>query len=199
MGTRPLLVLEGAPPDWLPDDVDVIAQEGDGLDERLTAAFTHVFGDDPGRPAVLVGMDTPQVTADDLVAAAALLRTNDAVLGPAPDGGYWLIGLRRLEPGAITGVPMSADDTFVRQVERLSSCGYRTGFAATFVDVDDAADAREVADLVPGSRFADAVRDAVGPDRAAHASRRSWRRMSVMARTVPPTVPVTLEEPSRLP
>ena len=58
-----------------------------------TSAWPRAFAD-VGGPALLVGMDTPQVTRGDLLAASAARRAVDAVLGPAADGGYWAIGLR---------------------------------------------------------------------------------------------------------
>src|SRR5699024_6173893 len=140
-----------------------VAQEGDGLDERLTAAIGRCLASAPDAPVVLVGMDTPQLTPAHLLEAVALLEQHDAVLGPAPDGGYWLLALRHLAVGAITGVPMSADDTFERQHERLVACGYDVGVTGSLVDVDDIADALDVARLTPGSRFARAVADAVDP------------------------------------
>ena len=161
--TRPVLALEGRPGPWMPDGFDVVAQSDGGLDQRLTAAFAHCFAADPARPVVLIGMDTPQVTPRRLHTAAAALGTHDAVLGPAPDGGYWLIGLGHLAPGAITGVPMSADDTFDRQLGRLRARGYRVALTESLVDVDDIADARHVAGLLPGSRFAGAVLASLGP------------------------------------
>ncbi|MGB7806486.1 MAG: DUF2064 domain-containing protein, partial [Actinomycetota bacterium] len=56
-GVRPILALDGEPGSWLPPALEVIPQRGDGLDERLASAF-----DDVGGPALLVGMDTPQLT-----------------------------------------------------------------------------------------------------------------------------------------
>jgi len=152
-----VLALDGSPGPWLPEGFTVIAQEGDGLDERLTAAFTHCFATRPEVPVILVGMDTPQVTPHHLHTVVTLLATHDAVLGPAPDGGYWLIALRHLAPDAITGVPMSADDTYRRQHDRLVRCGYRVAVTDPLDDVDDAADARAVAATIPASRFAAAV------------------------------------------
>lgn len=160
---RPILALDGRPGPWLPVGFDLISQRGRGLDERLTAAFADCFESDPDRPVILVGMDTPQLTPTHLARAARLLEDNDAVLGPAPDGGYWLIGLRHLAADAITGVPMSVDDTFERQRQRLVACGYRVAVTDTLVDVDDVDDARAVAGLIPRSAFAHAVRAALSP------------------------------------
>lgn len=158
---RRVIALDGAPGPWLPNGFEVIGQEGDGLDERLTNAFIHCFQTAPDLPTIIVGMDTPQLTAAHLSAAADALRTDDAVLGPAPDGGYWLIGLRHLAPGAITGVPMSTADTFHRQHDRLVEVGYHVAVIDALLDVDTADDARAVAQIVPSSRFADAVNTAL--------------------------------------
>jgi rSAM/selenodomain-associated transferase 1 len=162
--SRYVLALDGCPGSWMPPGFDVIRQRGDGLDERLTAAFADCFAAAPDESIVLVGMDTPQLTPEHLTRAAAMLATSatpapapDAVLGPAVDGGYWLIGLRHLAEGAIAGVPMSRDDTYARQIDRLETCGYRVAVTDELVDVDTAAEARLVAGQIPSSRFAAAV------------------------------------------
>jgi rSAM/selenodomain-associated transferase 1 len=150
---RRVLVLDGEPGPWLPGGVDVLAQRGRGLDERLAAAFDDVAG-----PALLIGMDTPQVTVALLSAAAGLLGEVDAVLGPAADGGFWAVGLRRPDPDVFVGVPMSRPDTGARQRARLLARRQRVRLLPTLVDVDDMVTARAVAGLVPSSRFAAACR-----------------------------------------
>src|SRR5262249_22008943 len=119
---RRLLVLDGEAGPWLPAGIDVGAQAGGGLDERLTAAFAGA-----GRPALLIGRETPQVTVDLLQAAAASLLADgtDAVLGPADDGGFWAVGLRRQDPAVFLGVPMSRPDTAALQHARLIARGHR--------------------------------------------------------------------------
>ncbi len=164
---RYVVALDGSPGAWLPDGFDIIEQRGHGLDERLTHAFAECFAANPGEAVVLVGMDTPQVTSANLSAAQALLAPDQdgdvplAVLGPAPDGGYWLIGLRELRPGAIEGVPMSEDDTFLHQHAHLRACGYRVLLTDELLDVDHAADAVAIAATMPGSQFAAAVAAAI--------------------------------------
>jgi glycosyltransferase A (GT-A) superfamily protein (DUF2064 family) len=103
-------------------------------------------------------MDTPHVTAADLDAALATLDTpgTDAVLGLAADGGWWAIGLRR-PSDVFRGVPMSTAMTGALQLARLRALGLRVRLLPTRRDVDTWADARLVARLVPGSRFARAV------------------------------------------
>ena len=135
-----MLVLDGAPGDWVPPGFDVIPQRGDGLAERLAAAF-----EDVGDPAFLVGMDTPQVTPALLDAGLAALDGADAVFGAALDGGYWGIGLRRPAREAFRDVPMSEAGTALAQRTRLAALGLDRRRAAPLRDVDTIDDARAVA------------------------------------------------------
>jgi rSAM/selenodomain-associated transferase 1 len=154
--TRRVLVLEGEPGAWLPDGFVVVPQRGDGLAERLAAAF-----DEAGGPAFLVGMDTPQLTPALLDAGLAALDRADAAFGAAYDGGYWGIGLRRPDPAVFHDVPMSDARTAAVQRERLAELELRTALLPPLCDVDTIADARAVAAAAPASRFAREL-DAVG-------------------------------------
>lgn len=149
VGGRRVVVLDGAPGPWLPAGVEVVPQRGGGLDERLAAAF-----EDVGGPALLVGMDTPQITPALLRTGLALLAMADAVLGGAPDGGYWAIGLRRPDPALFLGVPMSVAETGAAQRARLAAAGLRVAGLPPLRDVDDIDDARAVAAHAPHGRFA---------------------------------------------
>ncbi len=148
---RRVLVLDGQPGEWVPAGFDVVAQAEGGLGHRLAGAFAAADS-----PALLVGMDTPQLSVqgleaaiDDLVAPGV-----DAVLGPAPDGGYWSIGLRQLRPEVFAGVPMSSPHTFEAQRARLRALSLRTVELTELRDFDTIDDAVEVAQLCPESRFA---------------------------------------------
>jgi rSAM/selenodomain-associated transferase 1 len=147
--TRRVLVLDGAPGPWVPRGFDVVPQRGDGLAARLAAAF-----EDVGEPAFLVGMDTPQVTPQLLDAGLGALDAADAAFGAALDGGYWGIGLRRADPAAFRGVPMSETVTGLVQSARLAVLGLRTAVLPPLRDVDTVADARAVAAEAPAGRFA---------------------------------------------
>ena len=146
---RLAIVLDGAPGPWLGDGVEVLPQRGGGLDERLANAFADLRG-----PALIVGMDTPQVTAALLDAALAGLTEHDAVLGAADDGGYWCIGLRVADPRALLGVPMSVQSTGAAQRERLAALGLSVAEVGALRDVDDIDGARAVAAAAPATRFA---------------------------------------------
>ena len=153
---RRLLCLDGSPGTWVGRGFDVAAQRGDGLGERLDNAFELV----DGGPALLVGMDTPQLDRRLLHAALSALhdRRTDAVLGPAEDGGYWAIGFRRPPTGAFERVPMSSDRTCEVQLARLEQLGLRTRLLPVLRDVDVIEDAAAVATQAPGTRFAAALR-----------------------------------------
>lgn len=158
-GVRPVLALEGSAGDWLPPGFDVIAQRGGGLDERLAAAFEDAYAG-LRAPAILIGMDTPQVTGMMLEAAIRPLTTGaaEAVFGPADDGGFWLLGLRRPDPALLIGVPMSMATTGQAQLARLTEAGLRVHHLGPRTDVDDLASARTVAAQAPHSRFAATLR-----------------------------------------
>lgn len=151
---RRVLALEGPAPDWLGGPFTVVGQRTGGLALRLAGVF-----DDVGGPALVIGMDTPQVTGALLTAAIDALLTPcvDAVLGPAGDGGYWCVGLRSPDRDAFVGVPMSTPHTGAVQRARLEHLGLRVGELERLDDVDDFAGALAVASLVPGSRFATTV------------------------------------------
>lgn len=148
---RRVLVLDGPVGPWLPSGFEVLPQRGAGLDQRLQAAF-----DDVGAPALLVGMDTPQVTPELLASCHATLADDgiDAVLGPASDGGFWAIGLRQPCADAFRGVVMSSGATGPLQRARLVACGLRVGMLPMLRDVDVIDDAVAVAVQAPTTRFA---------------------------------------------
>jgi rSAM/selenodomain-associated transferase 1 len=141
-----LVALDGRPGPWLPDGFDVVGQPDGGLGARLAAALDA--GLDRGGPALLVGMDTPQLSLD------VSFEDADAVLGPTHDGGFWTIGLREPCPGLFDGVPMSTDHTGADQLARLRELGLTVRILETLRDVDEPADARAVALAHPGTRFA---------------------------------------------
>jgi len=148
--TRRVLILDGPPGDWIPAGFEVVAQRGNGLAERLANGFA-----DAGAPALLVGMDTPQVTPALLDAGLAALEAGaGSVLGQAEDGGYWAIGLRESDPRVFAGVPMSTEGTGAAQRARLEALGLAVAELPPLLDVDTIADAREVAAAAPGTRFA---------------------------------------------
>jgi glycosyltransferase A (GT-A) superfamily protein (DUF2064 family) len=148
---RVVLALDGRPGPWCPPGVVVVAQGRGPLDRRLAHAWAHAQG-----AALQIGMDTPQLTAAELDRAMSALTGDgvDAVLGPATDGGWWALGMRRPRPAAVLGVPTSRSDTGARQAARLAALGLRTRLLDPRTDIDTWPDALAVADQAPGTRTA---------------------------------------------
>jgi rSAM/selenodomain-associated transferase 1 len=148
---RKVLVFEGDARRWRREGFELIAQRGPGLGERLAAAF-----DDVGSPALLVGMDTPQLTSALLLEGMRALADPDvdAVLGPTLDGGYWSVGFSAPVSGAFTGVPMSSEATWIVQRARFHELGLRVHEQPALRDIDTIDDARAVARAAPHTRFA---------------------------------------------
>ncbi|GAQ65030.1 MULTISPECIES: TIGR04282 family arsenosugar biosynthesis glycosyltransferase [Streptomyces] len=148
---RRVLVLDGTPGPWLPPGFDIVPQVSGGLDERIAGAFALC---DDG-PALLVGMDTPQLTAGLLADVGT--DGHDAWFGPAADGGFWALGLADPSRAGslVRGVPMSTDRTGAIQRRRLVEAGLTVRDLPLLRDVDTASDAASVAGLCPpGSHFA---------------------------------------------
>ncbi|MDX2974456.1 DUF2064 domain-containing protein [Kribbella solani] len=144
---RRVVVLEGEPGSWLPAGFEVVGQRGDGLDERLAAAFEDVYD---GTPMLLVGMDTPQLRPELL---GFHWSGHDAVLGLTEDGGYWCLGLRKPDRRALVGVPMSTDHTGRDQLRRLLALGLRVRMLPTLRDMDTPRDAAWLAAEFPALRM----------------------------------------------
>jgi uncharacterized protein len=171
---RHVLALEGEPGRWLPAGFQVVRQRRRGLDERIAAALCDAYAQLPV-PVVLIGMDTPQVTPELLESAIRPLTGTpltgtaltgggaDAVFGPAADGGFWLLGLRRPDPDLVLGVPMSTAETGATQLARLTGAGLRVHHLPRYTDIDSAAEAADVAAQIPHSRFAATLRTILDP------------------------------------
>ncbi|MFI9586240.1 DUF2064 domain-containing protein [Streptomyces sp. NPDC052236] len=147
---RRVLVLDGAPGDWLTSGIEVVPQCGGGLDARLAHAFGLCEGEGP---VLLIGMDTPQVTPE-LLGRGLELSAGEAAFGPADDGGFWALGLAEPDPALLRGVPMSVPETGAVQRRRLDLAGLTVRELPVLRDVDTAEDARLVAAEAPLTRFA---------------------------------------------
>jgi uncharacterized protein len=140
--------------------VTVLPQRGTTLGQRIAAAFADTAAAIDRRPVLQIGMDTPQVDAKLLTHCLDLLDGPgvDAALGPATDGGWWVLGVRRPElVQLIADIPTSRSDTGAQTMAALRASGCRVVELPELSDVDTWDDAATVAADVPGSRFAAAV------------------------------------------
>ena len=136
----------------------IVRQRGRAFGDRLHHA--HLDGG-AGRTTLQIGMDTPQVDGGLLIGTVRALWQPgiDAVLGPTVDGGWWALGLRsHVSSAFLSGVPMSTPDTGSLTLDALRRPGFRVAILPTLTDVDTMSDALLVAETVPHSRFARALR-----------------------------------------
>ncbi|WP_242140636.1 TIGR04282 family arsenosugar biosynthesis glycosyltransferase [Sphingomonas sp. TREG-RG-20F-R18-01] len=126
------LRVTGAPPDafleWL-GPVE-IADQGEGdLGERLERAG-------PPYPTLFIGADAPDLSADLLVQASQALLNRTAVIGPAEDGGYWLLGLAQPITGIFRDIAWSSDRVFNQTISRLAATGVTPELLPRLSDCD---------------------------------------------------------------
>lgn len=111
----------------------VIAQGSGDLGQRLSRVLRAL----PPGPAVILGADAPTVTRQDVAEAFCALGSHDAVFGPARDGGYWLIGLRRRPRHHLpfAGVRWSTEHALADTISAMN--GRAVALLRTLEDIDD--------------------------------------------------------------
>lgn len=150
---------------WLPGET-WIAQEGPDLGARMSAAFDEAFRRG-ARRAAIIGSDVPGLSRDDVRGALASLEDHDLVLGPARDGGYYLIGLERPRPGLFPGIAWGTPSVFAATLERAAALGLTVRALDARRDIDTLEDVRAEWDrllpLVTAGPLAEALARALGP------------------------------------
>ncbi len=112
------------------------SQPAGDLGDRLRAVFVS----NPGADVVAIGADCPRLTRTGLVAAFEALADSDAVVGPAEDGGYYLIGMRRYQPALFEKIPWSSHETLAVTWQRAAAVGCRMARLPSLPDLDDLED-----------------------------------------------------------
>src|SRR5579864_3860509 len=125
-----------------PRGAPLSGQGGGDLGTRMRRALANC----PPGPAILIGSDIPGLAAAHIAGAFAILGRRDLVLGPAEDGGFWLVGARRVLrlPPLFGPVRWSQPDTLATVLRNLPE-RVSVGFAASLDDVDDSAAYRRLA------------------------------------------------------
>lgn len=114
-------------------------QSRGGLGTRLRAAFERAFAQSSG-PVCAIGVDAASLRPARIRRAFSRLKKADVVLGPAEDGGYWLIGMRRAHCKLFSGIPWSSGRVFVKTLQQAAALGLRCSIVETDYDVDRPAD-----------------------------------------------------------
>ncbi len=120
---------------WLGDGIALVPQAEGDLTDRLMAAL------DPA-PVIFFGSDTPDLEVHHVAAAAAALDQHQVVIGPADDGGYYLIGMKQPMPELLTDMPWSTDQVTSETLRRLSAKGSVPIMLETLHDCDRPEDVR---------------------------------------------------------
>lgn len=126
---------------WLGQGPVLVDQGGGDLGARLLRAAEP--------PVILIGADIPDLSARCLQAAAAALRDAPAVIGPAEDGGYYLLGLRTPMPFLFEAMPWGTDQVFTITAERMAHRGIAPALLPTLADLDRPEDLARWPELMP--------------------------------------------------
>ncbi|MEM8917380.1 MAG: TIGR04282 family arsenosugar biosynthesis glycosyltransferase [Pseudomonadota bacterium] len=120
---------ESAFREWLGHDGRFLAQSEGDLGDRLRQAAEPL-------PYIFFGADTPDLNAEIILEAIAALDQHDVVIGPAEDGGYYLVGAKRELPGLFDKMPWSTADLLDKTLEYLHQIGITPGLLQTLRDCD---------------------------------------------------------------
>jgi len=134
-----------------PEGIGLVAQEGEGLGERLTRLFDR-FLDDGHVAAIAMDSDSPTVPVACVRDAVDALDRDqaDVVIGPSDDGGYYLVGVRRRHPRLFDGVPWSTPATRAATLARARELGLRVRLLPRGFDVDTPDDLRRLRAALAG-------------------------------------------------
>ncbi len=124
---------------WLRPGWSARPQGAGDLGARLHRAFVEAFATG-ARHVVVIGSDCPDVQPEDIQRAWHSLATADLALGPARDGGYWLIGLTQAQPRLFAEMPWSTAEVLPQTLGRADALGLRVARLRELADVDSAAD-----------------------------------------------------------
>ncbi|MDJ0704900.1 MAG: TIGR04282 family arsenosugar biosynthesis glycosyltransferase [Leptolyngbyaceae cyanobacterium MO_188.B28] len=114
---------------WLGRELAYRSQGEGDLGDRLTCAFQQGFEAGMER-IVIIGSDCPGITPLLLIQAFNHLQQNDVVLGPAEDGGYYLIGLRQAQPALFKQIAWSTEEVF----QQTDAIAQQQGLAVAYLD-----------------------------------------------------------------
>jgi hypothetical protein len=114
-------------------------QNGNDLGERMLNSFKELFEQGFTR-IVIIGSDCLQLKTETLEEALALFESNNAVIGPARDGGYYLLGLTKFYPELFINKPWSTDKVFAKTIEDFIDLGISYAFLEELSDIDTVAD-----------------------------------------------------------
>jgi uncharacterized protein len=119
-----------------------VIQQGDNLGERMQNAFEHSFRDG-SQKVLLIGSDCPELKTKHLSEAFDKLDQSDVVLGPARDGGYYLIGLKKCYAELFRGIKWSTQQVLKQTMDKIRSLNLTCELLEELADIDTLEDLRK--------------------------------------------------------
>ena len=123
---------------WQERDFHKFIQQGDDLGARMSNAFAEAFSQHD--KVVIIGLDCASLTSDILATAFQALDHHDFVIGPATDGGYYLLGMRQFHPDLFSDMAWSTDNVFTETKKRIKKHGANCYILPLLSDIDHAED-----------------------------------------------------------
>ena len=126
---------------WQPAEgkLQLRLQKGNDLGEKMRLAFEEVFGEGYSK-VLIIGTDCPDISPNILYDAMEKLEKHEVVFGPAKDGGYYLLGLKKIHEGLFDGIPWSTEKVLELSLDYLQSRKIPYGLLHTLSDIDTAGD-----------------------------------------------------------
>lgn len=121
---------------WLGTGYRMVAQTGKNLGEKMDHAFQQGF-EEGYRKIVIIGSDLPEISGDDIHKVLNSLDTHDLVIGPARDGGYYLIGLKAIHPKLFRDITWSTGEVFRLTIRKARELGLSVDTLDEREDIDD--------------------------------------------------------------
>lgn len=132
---------------WSGTDFNKYLQEGEDLGQRMSNGFRRAFFDG-ARKAIIIGSDCAQITPEHLQEALEALDGRDMVAGPANDGGYYLLGMKRYIPELFRNIEWSTETVLADTMAIARGMNLSVKVLEKLVDVDTVEDWEQVKDLI---------------------------------------------------
>lgn len=125
--------------------IKIYPQVRGDLGKRMSSVFKHMFSE-RAIPAIIAGSDIPGLKKDSFTQAFENLSGNDLVIGPTPDGGYYLIGMHKYSPGLFQNIPWSTEEVLYRTIKVAGRWDLSMELIENLPDMDRVNDLVEFAD-----------------------------------------------------
>lgn len=121
--------------DWSSNSFDKFLQSSGGLGTRMHDAFQQAFSDQAG-PVLIIGSDCAQLTTGIIQSGIDALAKHDFVVGPAEDGGYYLLGMRAFHPEVFENIAWSTESVLAQTKTIIEEQGWSLKLLPTLSDID---------------------------------------------------------------